>query len=267
MKAHPTALISPEAELADDVEVGPYTVIEGPVRIGAGTRVGSHVCLRGDVRIGPGCQVGSGSILGADPQSVGFDPAIQSGVEIGEGNIIREYVTIHRSLYEGQDTRIGRHNFLMTGAHLGHDVIMGDHNVVANNCLLAGHVEIGHRCFLGGGSAFHQFMRIGDYVIVRGQSAFGLDIPPFVTAAGVNRISGLNVIGLRRGGFDRDARAEIKKAFDLLYRSGLNLTQALSEADSRDGWSDHARLFIDFFRVQGRRGFCLKRFGGEDPDL
>lgn len=267
MKAHPTALISPEAELADDVEIGPYTVIEGPVRIGAGTRVASHVCLRGDVRIGPGCQIGSGAILGADPQSIGFDPSIRSGIDIGEGNTIREYVTIHRSLHEGQFTRIGRENFLMTGAHLGHDVILGDHNVIANNCLLAGHVEVGHRCFLGGGSVYHQFMRIGNYVIVRGLSAFGQDIPPFVTAAGVNRIAGLNVVGLRRGGFDQVQRTGIKRAFDLIYRSGYNLTQALEEASQRDSLIGAALEFVEFFRTPGRRGFCLHLAGMEELEI
>lgn len=267
MKAHPTALISPEAEIADDVEIGPYSLIEGPARIAAGCQLASHVILRGEMSIGEGTRIGSGTIIGADPQSTGFNAAVKSGVTIGARNNIREYVTIHRSLYEGENTLIGSDNFLMTGAHLGHDVILGDHNVLANNCLLAGHVIIGNHCFLGGGSAYHQFMRIGDYVIVRGVSALGQDIPPFVIAAGVNRIAGLNIVGLRRGGFDAESRAAIKKGFDLIYRSGMNLTQSLEEAERRIGWSDAARKFIDFFRQESRRGYCLQRFGREEEDI
>jgi UDP-N-acetylglucosamine acyltransferase len=264
MKVHPTALISPEAEISDDVEIGPYTLIEGPARIASGCRLASHVILRGDVQVGESTSIGSGAIIGADPQSIGFDPALKSGVEIGARNSIREYVTIHRSLYEGQKTRVGDDNFLMTGTHLGHDAIIGNHTVVANNCLLAGHVAIGDRCFLGGGSVYHQFTRIGDYVIVRGVSALSKDIPPFVIAAGVNRVAGLNVVGLRRGGFDAESRAAIKKGFDFIYRGGMNLSQALDEAERRIGWTDAARKFIDFFRRESRQGFCLQRYGRED---
>ncbi|MCB1090334.1 MAG: acyl-ACP--UDP-N-acetylglucosamine O-acyltransferase [Verrucomicrobiae bacterium] len=266
MKAHPTAQISPEANIAEDVEIGPFSLIEGPVTLAAGCRVASHVILQGDVRVGEGTRIGAGSIIGADPQSVGFDESIRSGVEIGCRNQIREYVTIHRSLYEGQSTKLGDENFLMTGAHLGHDVIAGNHNVIANNCLLAGHVMIGNRCFLGGGTVYHQFMRIGDYVIVRGLSALGLDIPPFVIAAGVNRIAGLNVVGLRRGGFSSEDRAAIKRAFDLIYRGGMNLSQALAEADRQSSWEGPAGQFIDFFREKSRRGYCLQRFGREPED-
>ncbi|MCB1089220.1 MAG: acyl-ACP--UDP-N-acetylglucosamine O-acyltransferase, partial [Verrucomicrobiae bacterium] len=124
----------------------------------------------------------------------------------------------------------------------------------------------GNRCFLGGGTVYHQFMRIGDYVIVRGLSALGLDIPPFVIAAGVNRIAGLNVVGLRRGGFSTEDRAAIKKAFDLIYRGGMNLSQALAEADRQGSWEGPAGQFIDFFREKSRRGYCLQRFGREPED-
>ncbi|MCB1232639.1 MAG: acyl-ACP--UDP-N-acetylglucosamine O-acyltransferase [Verrucomicrobiae bacterium] len=257
MKAHPTALIDPAAGIADDVEIGPYTIIESGVRIDAGCRIGSHVHLLGSVEIGAGTTVGPGAIIGADPQSVGFDPAVKSGVVIGKDNVIREYVTIHRGLKDGANTRIGDHNFLMTGAHLGHDVILGNHTVIANNCLLAGHVIVGNRCFLGGGSVYHQFMRIGDFVMAQGLAALGLDIPPFVIAAGTNRIAGINVTGLKRANLDRDVRAGIKGAFDLFYCRGLNLSQALEEAGKRE-WRGEAAQFVDFFRQETHRGFCLQ---------
>ncbi len=257
MKAHATAVIAPDAQIADDVEIGPYSVIEAGARIGPGCRIGPHAHLMGQIELGEGCTVGTGAILGADPQSVGFDARIPSGVIIGARNRIREYVTIHRSLFEGEHTRLGDDNFLMTGAHLGHDVRLGNQNVIANNCLLAGHVTVGDRCFLGGGSVYHQFMRIGDLVMVQGLTALGQDIPPFVIAAGTNRVAGINIVGLKRAGIEREVRASIKEAFDLIYCHGLNLTQAMAEADGRD-WIGHARQFIDFFRAESHRGVCLQ---------
>lgn len=257
MIAHATAVIAPEARIAADVEIGPYSVIEAGVRIGAGCRIGPHVHLAGDIELGEGCSVGTGAILGADPQSSGFDPRTPSGVTIGARNRIREYVTIHRSLFENQRTRIGNENFLMTGAHLGHDVRLGNRNVIANNCLLAGHVTVGDGCFLGGGSVYHQFVRLGDMVMVQGLAALGQDIPPYTIAAGTNRIAGINVVGLKRVGIEPEIRANIKEAFDLIYCSGLNLTQSLAEAERRD-WDDRAGRFIDFFRAESHRGICLQ---------
>lgn len=266
MKAHPTALIDPAAEIADDVEIGPYTIIESGARIDSGCRIAGHVHLLGLVEIGSGTTVGPGAVIGSDPQSIGFDPTIRSGVKIGERNVIREHSTVHRSMYEGQSTTMGNDNFLMTGAHLGHDVTIGDRNVIANNCLLGGHVQMGNRCFLGGGSVYHQFVRIGDSVIVQGLGGLSLDIPPFVIAAGINRIAGINVVGLRRANLDRDARSAIKAAFDLFYCRGLNLTQALEEAKQRE-WPDEAARFIDFFQQKSHRGICLQsRRGTRDEE-
>jgi UDP-N-acetylglucosamine acyltransferase len=264
MPIHPTALISSEAEIADDVTIGPYSIVEGPVKVATGCRIDARVILRGQVSIGEGTRIGPGAIIGEDPQSIGFDSAIRSGVKIGARNTIREYVTIHRSLYEGQCTQVGNDNFLMAGAHLGHDTIVGDRNVVANNCLLAGHVTLGNRCFLGGGSVFHQFIRIGDFAMARGNSAMSQDLPPYLMSASVNRIAGLNVVGLRRGGFDRDERAAIKRAFGLIYAGGLNLTQALEEAERFGPWHGAASAFLDFFRQKSHQGVCLRRFGGEN---
>ena len=262
MKIHPTAIVSPEAEIADGVEIGPYAIIDGPARIETGCRIGPHVCLLGRVNLGSGCLVGAGTILGADPQSLSFDPATSSGVEIGEKNRIREYVTIHRSIYQGENTRVGSDNFIMTGAHFGHDVRVGNGNVIANNCLLAGHVEIGNHAFLGGGSVFHQFVKIGDHVMVRGLSAIAKDLPPFLMAAGYNRIAGLDVVGLRRHGFSAEERQSLKRAYKLVFRSGMNLKQALEEAEKADWPGAPLRLF-EFLRTESNRGFCVQPFGGE----
>jgi UDP-N-acetylglucosamine acyltransferase len=227
---HPTAIIAPEASIAAAVEIGPFAVVEGPVRLGEGVRIGGHVWISGDVEIGAGSTIGWGSVVGADPQDLGFDPATCSGVRIGPGNTLREYVTIHRSASGGGFTRLGRGNFLMTGVHLAHDVELGDDNVLANNVLLAGHVCVGNGAFLGGGAGFHQFLRVGDLAMVQGNAAISQDVPPFCVAHGQNRLAGLNTVGLRRAGFDAPARSEIKKVFHLLFRAGLASGAALREA-------------------------------------
>lgn len=256
MSVHPTALVDPGATIAEDVEIGPYSIIGSQVTIEPGCRIASQVNLIGKVSIGKNSEIGIGSVIGADPQAVDFDPSIESGVRIGERNRLREYVTIHRSLDAGKQTLVGDDNFLMTGAHLGHDVILGNHNVIANNCLLAGHVTVEDRCFLGGGSVFHQFIRIGSYVITQGLTAMGQDIPPFLMAAGTNQIGGLNIVGMRRAGFDPSDRKEIKRAFKLVYSQGLNLPQALKEAAKQE-WSAPAEALLTFLRAESHRGVCL----------
>jgi UDP-N-acetylglucosamine acyltransferase len=182
-------------------------------------------------------------------------------VEIGDRNIIREHVTIHRGTAPGSTTRLGNDNYLMAGAHLGHNCAIGHKVIIANNCLLGGYVEVGDGAFLGGGCVFHQFMRVGRLAITRGTSGFGKDIPPFVAAADVNKVVGLNVVGLRRAGFSAEERAEIKAAFHLLYESGLNVSQALAQAGGRS-WSATGQSFFDFVASAKRRGICALRTTG-----
>jgi len=241
---HPTALVSAAAELADDVTIGPFAVVDGLVKLEAGVSVAGHCHITGKVRIGEGSKIGWGSVVGADPQDLSFDPATDSGVDIGERNTLREYVTIHRGSKPGSFTTLGSGNFLMTGAHLAHDVKMGCDNIIANNVLIAGHVTVGNKVFLGGGAVFHQFIRIGDLAMAQGNSGFGKDVPPYCIVHGVNRLSGLNVVGLRRAGIDSATRAEIKEAFRLLFQSGHTLSKANELAAART-WSDAARKLVD----------------------
>ncbi|MEP7250319.1 MAG: acyl-ACP--UDP-N-acetylglucosamine O-acyltransferase [Spartobacteria bacterium] len=255
MKIHPTALIDPKARLGDGVEIGPYSCIGAEVEIGPGTIVHSHVVLEGTVRLGAENQIGPGAIIGGFPQDLSFQPGTPSAVEIGDRNIIREHVTIHRGTAAGSATTIGHDNFLMAGAHLGHNCAVGNKVIIANNCLLGGQVAVGDGAFLGGGCVFHQFMRVGRLAITQGTSGFGKDLPPFVAGAGVNRVVGLNVVGLRRAGFDAEERAEIKAAFALLYESGLNVSQALVQARERT-WRAPAQEFFDFVAGAKRRGIC-----------
>ena len=265
MKIHPTALVDPHARIGTDVEIGPFSVVGPQAVIGNNTIVQSHVVIEGNVTIGTGNLIGHGTVIGAAPQDLSFSPGRKTKVEIGENNVIREYSTIHRGNPEGSATKIGDKNFLMTGAHVGHNCALGNSVVIANNCLLAGHVRVDDGAFLGGGSTFHQHMHVGRLVMVQGSSAFGKDLPPFVIAAERNSVFGINVIGLRRAGFSAQDRDEIKVAFKLLYLSGLNISQALEKAAATE-FGAAAREFFDFVASAKKRGICpYKTLEGQPP--
>lgn len=256
MKIHPTAIVPEGAQLAADVEIGPGSIISPGTEIGAGCVLGAHVILENRVILGAGTRVGHGSIIGANPQDLGFDQSrTDTGVRIGNNNTIREYVTIHRATNPDGDTVIGDDCFIMTGCHLAHDNIVGDGVIMANNALTAGHVHIGDRSFLGGGNVFHQFIRIGMLSMVRGGCRFSKDIPPYLVATGENQVAGINAVGLRRAGFTEAARSEIKRAFRLLYGSGLNISQAL-EAAGAESWGPEAGALFEFVREAKKRGIC-----------
>jgi UDP-N-acetylglucosamine acyltransferase len=263
-KVHPTAIIDPNAKLGADVQIGPFSIIGPHVTIGDNTIVQSHVVIDAEVAIGRGNFIGHGAIVGAPPQDVSFSPKRKTKVEIGDDNILREYCTIHRGSPDASATKIGNRNFLMAGAHIGHNCVIGNNVIVANNCLLGGYVRVDDGAFLGGGSTFHQFMHIGRLVMVQGSSAFGKDLPPFVIAAERNYVFGLNTVGMRRAGFSANDRDEIREAFKLLYLSGLNTSQALAKAETMT-FGPLAREFLDFVATSKKRGICpLKR--GTDGD-
>ncbi len=252
---HPTAVIHPQAALGADVSVGPYAVIEEGAVVGDGCVIHPHALVRGSVTLGKNCTVGHGAALGGDPQDFAFNPLARSRVVIGEGTKIFESVTIHRGTLEGSETVVGEGCFLMAGAHLAHNCRLGHRVILANNALLGGYVQVADGVFIGGGSVFHQGVRIGRLAICQGLSAFSKDIPPFVIAAERNGVAGLNVIGLRRAGLDAAARAEIKRAFTLLYRSGKNATQAIAAARA-EKWNDEGREFWDFAAAAKKKGLC-----------
>lgn len=251
-KIHPTALVSEDATVAHDVEIGPFTVVESGVTLESGVRLGGHVWI-GNTDVGEGSSIGWGSVIGADPQDLSFDQSVDSKVLIGPHNTLREYVTIHRGSKRGTATTIGTQNFLMTGVHLAHDVQMGDHNVLANNVMLGGHVHIGKKTFLGGGSGLHQFIHVGDYSICQGNAAISQDIPPYCIAHGQNYLAGLNTVGLRRAGFTSEDRAEIKSAYHLLFQQGLSRREALALANIRT-WSHAAQVLFQAVANPSRKG-------------
>lgn len=261
---HQTAVIHPAARLGADVQIGPYAIIEGAAEIGDRCVIQAHAVIGAQIVMGADNTVGYGAIIGADPQDLGFKPEVESHVRIGARNRIREYCTIHRGTAPGSATVVGDDCFLMAGAHLGHNVQMGNRVILANNVLLAGHVTVEDNVFLGGGGVFHQFIRVGRMVITQGGSKFSKDIPPYTLAAFLNKVIGLNVIGLRRAGFSPEQRREIKAAFDLLYRGGFNKTQALAASRERT-WAPAAQALFDFVADAKKRGICsLIHAGGGD---
>lgn len=254
MKIHPTAIVSPSAVLGDDVEIGPHAIIGDDVTIGSGCVVQAHAFIEKNVTMGEGNFIGYGCVIGAAPQDFAYTPGIHSEVRIGDRNRFREYVTVHRGTKEGTATTVGSDCFLMVGTHLGHNVSLANHVIITNNCLLAGYVDVGEGAVLGGGSVFHQFMRIGRRAMIAGSSSFNKDIPPFVTANFRNLLVGINAIGLRRSGFPSEVRMEIKRAFKLVYRSGLSVRDGLAEAKKSE-WGAEVQEFFAFI-ASSKRGTC-----------
>jgi UDP-N-acetylglucosamine acyltransferase len=260
MNIHPTATIHPKAELGPGVSVSPYAVIGEHVRLGEGTSVGPHAVIEGWTTIGQGCDIGVGAALGGAPQDLKYHGQ-RSFLRIGDYTCIREYVTIHRSAEEDGATVIGAHDFLMAYAHVAHDCRLGDYVIMVNYAGLSGYVEVEDRAFISGHNAVHQFVRIGYLAMVSGASRVVKDIPPFMIAEGnPTRIRGLNVVGMRRLGLGLKARAEIRRAYRLLYRSGLNTSQALERIRQEGLGGSEVQRLIAF--VEGaKRGIC----GGVRP--
>lgn len=254
MRIHSTAIVSPDARIADDVEIGPGAIICGDVEIGPGCTIQARAVIEDGTKIGAGNLIGYGAVVGGAPQDYAHHPGIKSGVVIGDNNRIREYVTIHRGTKEGTLTRVGSECFLMAGCHLGHNVEVGDSVVIVNNVLLAGYVQVGDGATLGGGSVFHQFLRIGRKAMVSGGSQFNKDIPPYTMAKLYNLLAGLNVVGLRRGGISAESRAELQRAFRLIFRGTQPIREALATARNKS-WGPEATEFLDFIAAS-KRGCC-----------
>ncbi len=260
---HHTAVIGSGAMVGANVVIGPHTIIGDETVIGEGTNIGANVVIEGEVSIGRENRIGHGALIGGAPQDLSFTPSTRSRVVIGARNTIREYCTIHRGTTEGSATTIGDDNFLMAGAHVGHNCDIGNNIIIANSVLLAGYVSVFDQAFIGGGTTLHQHMRVGRLVMVQGSSAFGKDLPPFTLAAQRNAIFGLNVVGLRRGGFSAAQREEIKRAFKLLYLSGVNFKPALEKSREME-WTELGREFFDFVaEALTKRGVCPYHRGKE----
>jgi UDP-N-acetylglucosamine acyltransferase len=250
-RIHATAVVSSEAELAPDVVVGPYAVIEGPVRLGAGCEIRPHVHLIGPLTMGCRNQVYTGAVLGERPQHQRFTDA-PSGLVIGDDNIFREHVTIHQGTKTDQPTRIGHRNFFMAHSHLGHDCQVANNCILANGALLAGHCQLCDGVYVSGNSAVHQFVRLGRLSLLSGGSTTSKDIPPFVIQHSRNYVAGVNVIGMRRSGCTAAQVDAVRRAFHMLFLQGMNTSNALLRIQDELGEVDVIQELIAFIRSSTR---------------
>lgn len=247
------AVVSPHAEIAPGVEIGPFSVIGPEVSIGAGTWIGPHVVINGPAHIGADNKIFQFASVGEVPQDKKYRGEV-TRLEIGDRNVIREFVTINRGTLQGGGvTRIGDGNLFMAYAHVAHDCRIGNHTVLANVATLAGHVEIGDFAFLGGLSAVHQFSKLGESCFIANNAAVTRDVPPYVMAVGQPaEPHSVNVVGLERRGFTPDQLLNVRRAYRVLYRSGLKLKEALEELEKSAETQAEIRPFVDFIRRSSR---------------
>jgi UDP-N-acetylglucosamine acyltransferase len=244
---HPTAVVAPDAELAEGVEVGAYAVIGPGVQIGANTRIGPHVVIQGPTRLGADNQVFQFASVGSAPQDKKYrDEATR--LEIGDRNVIRECVTLNRGTVQDQGlTRIGNDNLFMAYAHVAHDCVIGDHCILANNATLGGHVHLGDWAIMGGLSGVHQFCKVGAHAFIANNAAVTRDVPPYVMAVGQPAAAhSVNAEGLKRRGFTAEQVRNIRNAFRLLYRSGLKLADAETQLAALAQQQPELRLLAEF---------------------
>jgi len=256
---HPTAIVEPGAELGTDVQIGPFAHVAATTRLGDGCVLNPHAVVMDHTTLGACCQVHSGAVIGDVPQDLSFKNE-PSFVVTGDNCIFREGVTVHRGTKPGTTTRLGNHVFMMANSHAAHNVEIGDHTILANGVLLAGYVIVGEHCFFGGNAGVHQFCHVGRLTMMGGMHSLTKDLPPFCSAPNseVSQVSGLNTIGLRRAGFTPAQRKQIREGFDLIYRSGLNTTQAKEALRTRTD-NPFAAEFADFLE-QAKRGICRSAF-------
>jgi len=245
---HATAIIDPDAEIAPDVQIGPYAIIEGPVQIGPGCVIEAHACLSGPLRMGRNNFVGHGAVIGKSPQHRGYRDE-PTGVRIGDDNVFREFVSVHRGTLQGEgETVIGDRNLFMCGSHIGHDARVGDACTVVNNALVAGHVTLCDACILSGNTAIQQRVRVGRLAMLGGMGASSKDIPPFILQQGYNCVTGLNLVGLRRAGASNQSINALRQAFRILYREGRPISSALDRIAADFGEVPEVAEFTDFIR-------------------
>lgn len=250
---HPTAIIHPQAELDSTVEVGPYVVVDAGVKLGAHCVVGPHVYLTGLTTAGTHNQFHAGCVIGDAPQDLKYKGE-PTRVRIGDHNVFREQVTVNRSSSPEGETVVGSHNFLMQHCHVAHNCEIGNSVIMAGGALLAGYAVVQDRAFLSGNCLVHQFTRVGMLAMMQGGAGISKDLPPFTIGLRQNEICGLNVVGLRRAGFTPEQRLELKRVYNILFRRGKNLSQAIATASARFT-SSAARQMLDFV-ASSKRGVC-----------
>ena len=250
---HPTAVIHPKAKIESSVSIGPYAVIDEAVTMGAESVVCPHVHITGQTIIGAHNHFHAGCVIGDSPQDLKYSGA-PTRLLIGNNNIFREHVTVHRSNSSQEDTVIGSHNLFMAASHVGHNAVVGDYVVLVNGALLGGHVSVADRALISGHAMVHQFCRIGTLALMQGCTVMTKDLPPFCVANGLNTLCGLNIVGLRRAGFTPEQRLQLKRLYHALFRSGTLLSQAV-EAAACEFTDAASRQMLDFIK-SSKRGVC-----------
>jgi UDP-N-acetylglucosamine acyltransferase len=257
MSIHPLAIVSPLAQIGPDVKIGPFCVVEDDVQIGAGCILESRAVIKSGTTLGPRNRVFEGAIVGGLPQHIHI-PERPGRVLIGSDNVIRENVTVHRALDEQHVTTVGDHCLLMVNSHIAHDCRIGNNVILTNNVMVAGHVNVGDRVFMSGASGIHQFCNIGTLAMVGGQAHLVQDVPPYVTVDGLSSlVVGLNIVGLRRAGFDQSKIQQLKAAYRLIYRSGLMWKEILEKLRTEFAYGP-AALFFEFLSAT-KRGIVSER--------
>lgn len=266
-RIHSSTVISPTAEISEDVTIGPFTVIGPDVKIGAGTVIGSNVTIVGHTEIGSECIIAPGAVIGTPPQDLSYKNE-KTFVKIGNKTQIREYVTVNRASGEGTATVVGENCMLMAYSHLGHNCQLGNNIIVANTVSLAGHVTVGDYAFIGGTVVVHQFVKIGKLSIISGFSGTRQDIPPFSIADGRPAvIRGINRVGLKRRGLPKDEIDNLKKAFRLIwFQPNKNMKAALEKVEAEVPIDHNIKDLIDFIR-DSKRGVNLKKAVMEQEDF
>jgi len=255
MAVHPSAIVSEEAELSADVEVGAYAVIDGPATIGSGTRIFHHATVTARTEIGEGCAIHPYALVGGDPQDLAFGGG-ESYCRIGDRTVVRENAQVHRGTEPGSETVVGKDCYLMAGSHVGHNCRLGDNVILANCALLGGYVTVGDRAFLSGGVVVHQFVRIGTHAFVSGNASISMDVPPYFTARGRNGVCRVNTVGIERSPLvSEQSAAAIAGAFRTLYRGSAGFSEALAKLEARAERAPEVTAIIEFFK-SSERGVC-----------
>ncbi|MBS3963556.1 MAG: acyl-ACP--UDP-N-acetylglucosamine O-acyltransferase [Methylomonas sp.] len=245
----PRAIVHPKAELADDVKVGPFSVIGADVQIDAGSEIGPHVVIKGPTSIGRDNKIYQFASIGEDPQDKKYADEI-TRLEMGDRNVVREFCTLHRGTQQDQCvTRIGSDNLFMAYAHVAHDCVVGDHVIMANGASIAGHVHLGDHAILGGFTLVHQFTQIGEYSFSAMGSAITQDIPPYIMVGGrPTRPHGINSVGMERNGKSPEVIRQIRQAYKILYKNNLRLEDAIEEMEGMAGESNELSNMVSFLR-------------------
>lgn len=252
MQIHSTAIVSKKARLADDIQVGPYSIIADNVTIGQATKIGAYCVIEGNTSIGKSCEIFTGAVVGSRPQDLKYKGQV-SFLEIGDNNIIREYSTFNPGTEENSKTVVGDNNLFMAYSHIAHDCIVGNDCIIANNGTLAGYVTIEDKAVVGGLVAMHQFVRVGKLSIIGGCSKVVQDIPPYSTCDGhPARVYGLNLVGLRRNNTPRESIDALNGAFKILFNLGLSTKHALEKLEKEINPCSEVSYLINFIKNSQR---------------